>query len=511
MWSFFAVLLALTKCFAKEDCDNVSIGKNADEMEIFDFLTQPCRYDSTARPPSDVGSPLIVTMKAFIYHLRAHSIKNQLDMLALLELQWRDTRLMYSHLNPNISQIIMEKSQFSKGMWIPHTYLTNEKLTAVLGLLRKDNLINILPSGIVLFSVRLKSILRCKAFKSEWFPFDHQHCKLEVNNWRYDSSEVRIEWSERKPVEYKDGLSPVDFYLTSAEVTSGLETYINPNEDCQASWKYNHSSLALSFRFARQSGFYLLDYYFPSIILVMISWVTFWMAPDSAPGRVILGTGSIMAFLLLSWSGSPIPKSTPFKVNDIWEISCTGFILASLSEFAMVNTIDRRESKNVQLKKKSSKYILKYSVAPKKQQRRRISARRHSSCPSSPEIRRKFLNTYNKPKMSTIKELTEGEFSTNLALRMEKLLADEHSAPMIKTIPANPRIIIEEESEEEEEQVQINVRQTAEETHNFFSMTPQEIASWIDRQSRIVFPIAFFAFNLFYWSFLWIPESFMKD
>ncbi|CAB0002537.1 unnamed protein product, partial [Nesidiocoris tenuis] len=74
-------------------------------------------------------------------------------MLALLELQWRDTRLMYSHLNPNISQIIMEKSQFSKGMWIPHTYLTNEKLTAVLGLLRKDNLINILPSGIVLFSV----------------------------------------------------------------------------------------------------------------------------------------------------------------------------------------------------------------------------------------------------------------------------------------------------------------------------------------------------------------------
>lgn len=33
------------------------------------------------------------------------------------------------------------------------------------------------------------------------------------------------------------------------------------------------------------------------------------------------------------------------------------------------------------------------------------------------------------------------------------------------------------------------------------SMTPQEVAYWIDRRSRVLFPSAFLAFNIFYWTF----------
>lgn len=38
---------------------------------------------------------------------------------------------------------------------------------------------------------------------------------------------------------------------------------------------------------------------------------------------------------------------------------------------------------------------------------------------------------------------------------------------------------------------------------SFFTMTPQEIAHWIDRRSRILFPLAFIIFNCFYWTFVW--------
>lgn len=47
-------------------------------------------------------------------------------------------------------------------------------------------------------------------------------------------------------------------------------------------------------------------------------------------------------------------------------------------------------------------------------------------------------------------------------------------------------------------------RATLAQLHNFTTMTPQEIAQWIDRRSRIVFPVAFIIFNIFYWSFIWI-------
>ena len=36
------------------------------------------------------------------------------------------------------------------------------------------------------------------------------------------------------------------------------------------------------------------------------------------------------------------------------------------------------------------------------------------------------------------------------------------------------------------------------------TMTPHEVANWIDKKSRIVFPVAFFIFNLFYWSFVYV-------
>lgn len=36
--------------------------------------------------------------------------------------------------------------------------------------------------------------------------------------------------------------------------------------------------------------------------------------------------------------------------------------------------------------------------------------------------------------------------------------------------------------------------------HGWTTMTPQEISHWIDSRSRILFPSAFLAFNIFYWS-----------
>lgn len=35
------------------------------------------------------------------------------------------------------------------------------------------------------------------------------------------------------------------------------------------------------------------------------------------------------------------------------------------------------------------------------------------------------------------------------------------------------------------------------------TMTPQEIAYWIDRRSRVLFPGAFLVFNIFYWTFVY--------
>lgn len=53
--------------------------------------------------------------------------------------------------------------------------------------------------------------------------------------------------------------------------------------------------------------------------------------------------------------------------------------------------------------------------------------------------------------------------------------------------------------------LQINGATSAElnEKHGWTSMTPQEVAYWIDRRSRVLFPGAFLVFNIFYWTFVY--------
>lgn len=51
----------------------------------------------------------------------------------------------------------------------------------------------------------------------------------------------------------------------------------------------NFSALIFKFHLAREVGYYLMDYFIPSIMLVCTSWVTFWLQADNAAPRVTLG------------------------------------------------------------------------------------------------------------------------------------------------------------------------------------------------------------------------------
>ncbi|XP_014676017.1 PREDICTED: glycine receptor subunit alpha-1-like [Priapulus caudatus] len=78
--------------------------------------------------------------------------------------------------------------------------------------------------------------------------------------------------------------------------------------------------------------------FIPCALLVICSWLSFWLHPDATPARVGLG---VTTFLTIYTQASGVRYSLPpvsyTKAIDIWFNVCTVFIFLSLVEFAMVN------------------------------------------------------------------------------------------------------------------------------------------------------------------------------
>lgn len=110
------------------------------------------------------------------------------------------------------------------------------------------------------------------------------------------------------------------------------------------------SSLKVEMNLSRSVGFYFLQVFVPSVLLVFLSWLSFWVDPNAVPARVSLG---VTCILTMTTQSSGIRQSLPpvsyVKAIDVWMCVCLMFVFAALLEFAYVNVIMRRPSKMSQV------------------------------------------------------------------------------------------------------------------------------------------------------------------
>jgi len=97
---------------------------------------------------------------------------------------------------------------------------------------------------------------------------------------------------------------------------------------------------------SRNLGYFLIEYYIPSILLVILSWVSFWISVDAVAARVNIGLLTVLTLTTQSTgSRDQMPRVSYVKAIDVWMSTCLVFAFASLIEFAIVNVWTRREAR----------------------------------------------------------------------------------------------------------------------------------------------------------------------
>jgi len=104
----------------------------------------------------------------------------------------------------------------------------------------------------------------------------------------------------------------------------------------------------LEFRFylRRDLGYFLIQVYVPSILIVILSWVSFWINVDASPARVSIGLLTVLTTTTMSSSArETLPRVSYIKAIDVWMIICLLFVFLSLIEYAVVNVLARKPAR----------------------------------------------------------------------------------------------------------------------------------------------------------------------
>ena len=77
-------------------------------------------------------------------------------------------------------------------------------------------------------------------------------------------------------------------------------------------------------------------------MLVIVSWVSFWLDPNAIPARVSLGVTTLLTMATqISGINASLPQVSYIKAVDVWTECCLTFVFGALLEFAFVNYASR--------------------------------------------------------------------------------------------------------------------------------------------------------------------------
>ena len=106
----------------------------------------------------------------------------------------------------------------------------------------------------------------------------------------------------------------------------------------------DYSVIFLAFTFHRTLGFYVLQIYIPLTIIVMSSWVSFWLIKTDlgheTAARTGLGATSTLAVVTIGFGGKTKPQVAYATALDIFIIICFISVFCALAEFALLSFLD---------------------------------------------------------------------------------------------------------------------------------------------------------------------------
>ncbi|EEB10168.1 Gaba-gated chloride channel, putative [Pediculus humanus corporis] len=360
---------------------------------------------------------------------------------------WTDPRLGFRK-KPGVETLSVG-SDFIKNIWVPDTFFVNEKQSYFHIATTSNEFIRIHHSGSITRSIRLTITASCP-MNLQYFPMDRQLCHIEIESCFFFFFENIYNFMLLKKLS-------TFCWLGLDSVSSRRSTERRARGGLAVG--RNYSRLACEIQFVRSMGYYLIQIYIPSGLIVIISWVSFWLNRNATPARVALGVTTVLTMTtLMSSTNAALPKISYVKSIDVYLGTCFVMVFASLLEYATVGYMAKR----IQMRK--SRFMAIQKIAEQKNKANLEAQHGPHPGPIGEQDHSGPKQTVHDPKAHSKGGTLENTINGR---------ADEEAAT-----PAPQHLI-----------------HPGKDINKLMGITPSDI----DKYSRIVFPVCFICFNLMYW------------
>lgn len=226
--------------------------------------------------------------------------------------------------NPDI--IVPMNLEFVKDLWLPNIFIYNLKTYKVIDVLNKLAGLWIGGDRTVLYSQATHITFICP-MRFDKFPLDTQRCKFQVGSYSYDDTIMRFITEVAGYSPSKGGNSiALDYAINIMPLKRSDSVFLGGSLG-------NFSLAGFEMVLHRYVSTYIITYYLPSGLFVIVSWISFLIPMDVIPGRMaLLVTLFLVLVNIFNTVTTNTPKAEGLTAIEAWMLACILFVFGALIE-----------------------------------------------------------------------------------------------------------------------------------------------------------------------------------
>ncbi|BES91300.1 histamine-gated chloride channel [Nesidiocoris tenuis] len=296
-------------------------------LEFSDLLPEDQKLYDKMRPPKKDGEPTTVYFHVTVMGLDSIDENSMTYVADIFFAQtWKDYRL---RLPENMtSEYRLLEVDWLKNIWRPDSFFKNAKSVTFQTMTIPNHYMWLYKDKTILYMVKLTLKLSC-VMDFMIYPHDTQECKLQMESLSHTTDDLVFQWDPVTPLVVENVELPQQ-QLVKNNTADCTQVYSTGNFTC----------LEVVFVLKRRLGYYLFHTYFPTCLIVIMSWISFWIKPEAAPARVTLGVTSLLTLSTQhAKSQASLPPVSYIKAVDAFMSVCTVFVFLALMEYCLVNIV----------------------------------------------------------------------------------------------------------------------------------------------------------------------------